>query len=91
LDYRGPTVANATHAYLHRDSRMIDLGAPQGAFNPYGYDLNNAGWVVGRSETLVGEFSRAFLCADGKMYDLNHLLKDPIDGTLGSADGVNER
>lgn len=91
LNYRGPTVANATHAYLHRDGRMIDLGAPRGAFSTYGHDLNDAGWVVGRSETLVGEVPRAFLYADGTMYDLNDLLKDPIDGALGSAEGVNER
>lgn len=70
---------------------MIDLGVPPGAFSTYGYDVNNSGWVVGRAEILDGEIARAFLYADGRNYDLNDLLKNPIDGTLASAEGVNEQ
>jgi probable HAF family extracellular repeat protein len=90
LDFRGPDVANATHAVIYNQGRIIDLGVLPGDLNSYAQDINSAGWVVGSSEAL-DEVARAFLYADGQMYDLNDLIKRNSGWTLRGATGLNDR
>lgn len=90
LHFGGPDVVNATHAFLFQGGLMTDLGALRGDVSSYGYDVNSVGWVVGVSEGPV-ETQRAFLYADGKLYDLNDLLPRHSGWELASAYGVNER
>ena len=64
---------------------IVDLGTLGGAWN-YGYDINNAGQVVGAGETSTGE-THAFRYTDGVgMEDIGVLP----GGTYAEAYGINE-
>ena len=89
LNYVGPDVLNATHAFLYRDGQMIDLGVLPGDSSSYANDVNNNDWVVGTSEGPA-EIHRAFLHANGKLYDLNDLIKRNSGWVLSGATGVND-
>jgi len=90
LNFRGLDVRNPVHAFLYRDGQMTDLGTLRDHFISLAHDINSAGWVVGRSESSEDD-GAAFLHVDGKMYDLNELVKGRSEWLLGSALGVNER
>jgi probable HAF family extracellular repeat protein len=58
-------------AFLWTDGRSIDLGTLGGGASD-GFDLNDAGQVVGEAELATG-VGRAFLYEDGRMLDLGVL------------------
>jgi probable HAF family extracellular repeat protein len=78
------------HAFVYADGKMTDLGILGTDWKntfwnlPYSqaHDINNAGQIVGQSN------SRAFLFEDGKMLDLNTLVDLP-GITLTSAWDIN--
>lgn len=74
-------------AFLYSNGAMTDLGTLGG--DSFGYGINNAGEVVGRSE-INSQRSAAFLYSNGVMTDLNTLI-DPASGwILGEARGIND-
>ena len=90
------------HPFLYRHGRMYDLGTLGGSqpyrggnYN-YAAAINNWGQVVGQATTATGAF-HAFLYNNGKMTDLNNLVKlTAVPGPAGllvliSANGINDR
>lgn len=73
-------VYGANHAFLYDGSSMQDLGSLGNS--SVGYAINNAGQVVGRSSTVLGQ-EHAFLfdAALGGMRDLNDFI-DPQSGWI---------
>jgi probable HAF family extracellular repeat protein len=90
VDFRSPDVRNPSHAFLYRDGQMTDVGTLAGHFISGARDVNSTGWVVGWSEDFE-EHQRAILHIEGRLYDLNDLIKGRSEWVLGSAESVNER
>ncbi len=104
------TVSNQeTHAFLYREGEMIDLGRLPGAhynpntnnipFNPVppvsvAYAINNWGMIVGQALTATD--LHAFIYSNGRMTDLNNLVKlTRVGGRPGfveltGANGIND-
>jgi len=104
------TVSNKeTHAFLYREGEMIDLGGLPGAhynpntnnipFNPtlavsVANAINHWGMIVGQALTATD--LHAFIYANGRMTDLNHLVKlTRVGGRPGfveltGANGIND-
>ena len=66
-----------SHAFLWRNGQMQDLGTLSNETYSYGYGIDDAGQVVGISNSSNDE--TAFLWQNGAMLDLNALVinKDP--------------
>ena len=107
-----PNIYQAFHAFRWRDKNgngqrdageMIDLGLLSGShFNSYAYDINEAGQVVGASETGDPDHnvSLAYIWQDangndqsdpGELRNLNDLLVNNDGWTLQEARGINDR
>ena len=84
------TATGAQHAFLYQNGKMQDLGvlnsnwsqAFWGVAYSQAYGINNAGAIVGESNSL------AFLDENGKMYNLNNLVNIP-NITLSQAWAIN--
>lgn len=71
------------NAFLYDGTTVTDLDPDAG--NTLGYDINNAGEVVGVAD------DRAVLYADGGLFDLNTLIDPEADLLLKSADDSNNQ
>lgn len=71
------------HAFLYSNGTLVDLGTLGGEYS-YANDLNDAGDVIGGSQTASGEW-HAFLYRNGQMIDLGTL-----GGTHSYASRINE-
>jgi len=78
------TLGNVTHAFLHANGTMTDLGTLGGDYSE-GHSINSSGQVVGRS-TLASGDTHAFLYSGGTMTDLG-----VFGGTFSSAEAINDR
>lgn len=67
---------------------MTDLGTLAGTSSSYANDINNAGQVVGGSETAAGERG-AFIWEGGRMRQLPELERPEDDGGGTIAMGIN--
>jgi len=76
-------------AFLYSDGLFTNLGTLPGFFSTQATDINNAGQIVGGSNT--GGADHAFFYADGQMYDLNDLTHVPKGWVLAGANGINNR
>ncbi|MFL6334996.1 MAG: Calx-beta domain-containing protein [Pyrinomonadaceae bacterium] len=106
-----PNITQSFHAFRWKDlngngqndaGEMIDLGfLSPSHHNSYAYDINNAGQVVGASETGSADnnVSRAFIWQDtngnnhsdaGEMRDLNDVVPG-TNWTFQEARGINDR
>ena len=72
------------HAFLWQDGIMIDLGALSDSSRSEAKAINNAGQIVGWSESDEG--TRAFLWENGKMISLGTL-----GGNYSEARGINDK
>lgn len=76
-----------THAFLHADGQMHDLGTLSDQGDSHAHAINEQGWIVGISDKYQSQtyttVTRAFLYVDGQMHELNSL----IDG-FGISDNV---
>jgi probable HAF family extracellular repeat protein len=93
-----PGLGTFKHATLWKDGQAIDLGALIGLYgsksnSSFAYGINEAGFVVGASDTIYGEDQHAMLWANGAMTDLNSLLDQQAAGAgwlLTSAYDIND-
>lgn len=80
-----------THAFLYHQGVMTDLGTLEGDSNSSASAINAARQIVGTSQNDTA--TRAFLYANGQMYDLNSLIDPatPLAGvvSLQAAVGIN--
>jgi probable HAF family extracellular repeat protein len=69
---------------------MLDLGT-LGGNESAAFDVNDNGWIVGKSKTLTGDWA-GFVYKDSVMYDLNTWLGPSLlDGwTISEAVAINE-
>jgi probable HAF family extracellular repeat protein len=74
---------NVQHAVLWDHGEFLDLGTLAGSSAATA--INDSGDVVGFS---LGA-GAAFLYTEGRMFDLNNLLVEPIGTMLSSAEGIN--
>ena len=84
------TEDGTSHAFLYTGGRMQDLGTLGGA-SSVAYGINNRGQVVGYAEDAIHSGSAAFLWQDGRMHDLNGLLRSHSDWKLVEGRQVNEQ
>lgn len=77
------TADGRNHAFLYDGTTVTDLDPDAG--NALGYDIDNAGEVVGVAD------DRAVLYADGGLIDLNTLIDPEADLLLKSADDSNSQ
>lgn len=77
----GTVLVDLTHAFLYSGGELLDLGT-LGGETSIAVDINDAGEVVGNSQTATGQ-SRAFLYRDGAMLEL------PLPGETSSAAAIN--
>lgn len=80
------------HAFLYRRGKMEDLGTLEGDRESSAASINDRGEIVGFSS---GTDARAFIYANGQMYDLNGLIDptSPLAGAvhLDAAVAINSR
>jgi probable HAF family extracellular repeat protein len=88
--YRRQDLAGDPHAFLFSEGRFRDLGVLPGDAMSNAMGLNNAGQVVGLSQSLGAE-PRAFLYTDGQLYDLNDLVKHARGWYFRTANAINNR
>jgi probable HAF family extracellular repeat protein len=74
----------AIHAFLYSDGVMTDLGTVPGGSQSYAHDINDAGQIVGNTDT------GAFLYNGGVMTDLNSLIDQASAWTLQAANAIND-
>lgn len=82
-----PDLKEGIHAFVYSKGTIVDIGTLGGLISA-GRAINNAGWVVGFAERWDGQ-ARAFVYHDGKIYDLNEVLTEPIGGVLFGAMSIN--
>ena len=95
-DPNGATVPEGgeRHGFLYRDGAFTDLGTLGGP-NSYGFGVNSAGQVVGRSDIPAGSsddtpYGHGFLWMDGTMHDLNDLLVPGSGLVIAEAFGITD-
>ena len=85
----GPASGAPSHAFVYHDGTMSDLGTLSGDTNSSAASINDAGQIVGSSDD--GTATRAFVYANGQMYDLNSVIDptDPLVGLVSLKDAVS--
>jgi uncharacterized protein (TIGR03437 family) len=105
IDFKLSDPSAQAHAVLFNStgSSVTDLGVLSGDLSSFATGINNSGWVAGFSNSLVPDFTlqsaatfhaaasnyRAFLYANGTMYDLNTLLANGTGWSLSFASAIN--
>ncbi len=77
------------HAYIYSAGSIIDLGTLNGYSQSVAQHINDAGIVVGSSQTDSNDM-QAFVYCDNQMYNLNDLVIDISLWTLEKAQSVND-
>jgi probable HAF family extracellular repeat protein len=85
----GPYRGGDEHAYLDSAGTIQDLGTLPGDTTSEALGINNAGAIVGDSETGLGIPGHGFLDVNGTMYDLNALVSDDSGYLITSAVAIN--
>jgi probable HAF family extracellular repeat protein len=83
---------NGPHAFIFRNGVMKDLDKRTGAKQSWGFGINSAGVVVGRTQVPGGQFVvfHAFVTVNGKMTDLNTLIPPGSGWVLDEAYSIND-
>lgn len=82
--------SGSIHAFYYSNGTMLDLGN-LGGFDSYGYDISNAGQVVGKVDRAYLQPSRAFMYSmDGGAINLNDLLTPDSGWNLTAAYGISD-
>ena len=78
-----------SHAFLYRDGVMGDLGALPGGDYAWARDINNAGLVVGDSNSRYAQ--HGFVYSAGMMIDLNNLIDRGSGWEIITAAAINDQ
>ncbi len=82
-----------THAFVHFNGRLHDLGTLGTGRDSEALAINDAGVIVGTSTTISDIRLKGFIYKDGQMLDLNTLIPPEFgkDGFLSRAIAINNR
>ena len=91
INASGQVVGYSGHAYLYSGGQWQNLGTLPGGCGSQAYGINDAGQVVGTSQTTEEPCGNphAFLYSDGQMQDLNNLIPADSGWTLDQAMKIN--
>ena len=78
--------ATVSHPFFWSEGRMIDLGTLPGFPLGWGWDISDAGTIVGK---CGGAGQAAFIWQDGVMTDLNELISGDLDLHIFDANAIN--
>lgn len=76
-----------THAVMYDDGDVVDLGALREGGNSGAWDINDAGHVVGWTDSVAG--ASAFLYRNGEMVLLDSLIEPASGWTIQDARAIN--
>ena len=80
-----------SHGFIYDGAQLKSLGNLRGHFYNTPRDINDSGQIVGESADSHFENRRAFLYANGVLYDLNDLIPRRSGWFLIEANGINDR
>jgi probable HAF family extracellular repeat protein len=80
--------SGVAHPFLYERGRLRDLGTLGGNFGSASA-INDSGTVVGESDLPGGQFPRAFLYRDHRIFDLSRLVALPVGWELRFARDIN--
>jgi probable HAF family extracellular repeat protein len=90
VGYSDTADAGITHAFLHSNGEMIDIGTLPGYSLSFAQGINNSSQIVGYVSNPPGNPARAFIYSNGEMRDLNELIDTRLGWVLKSATAINE-
>jgi len=88
--YYTPYTDGQVRAFISVRGKMRNIGVLRGDLISNATDINNSRQVVGISQDLMNE-PRAFVYSNGRLYDLNDLVKHARGWHFRTANAINNR